>query len=242
MNIFDNYELKARIFPAVLTAMPFGVSFVIWYPDIIGSFESSIIFTVVILILLFSLAKVVRERGKRIQNNLLDEWGDFPTTIILKYSDDTLDVNTKKRYHRYLNSKISEIKLPTTKEQELKDPKLYNGNYRSAVRWLLEKARDHNQYPLVYQENINYGFSRNLLGMKYFGVTFSILSFFFNIFHIYWFSHFSYEELLLIKVVSSLSASLIFLGFWVFFVKKDWVTKTAWTYAEVLLSICEGIN
>lgn len=174
LNMFSQYELKARIFPALLTIAPFGLSTLIWYPELI-SLESSFLTLFVLIIILFFLAKVARERGKKLQEKLLNEWGGFPSTLFLKHNDNTLDDHTKRRYHQYLNKKVSGLRLPS-KEEESKKPHSYDQQYSSAVKWLLEKTRDTKKYPLLYQDNINYGFSRNMVGIKPLGIAFSVLS------------------------------------------------------------------
>jgi hypothetical protein len=237
-NIFSLYELKARIFPSLLTLAPFTLSILIWYPDLIN-FESSLFTSLVIIIILFLIAKVARERGKVIQGNLLEEWGGFPSSIYLKHSDATIDERTKKRYHNYLSKNISHINLPTDKE-ELENPDLYKKEYNSAIQWLLEKTRDTNKYHLLYQDNINYGFSRNMLGIKPFGIIFTLISIVINCFCIYQNKYSSLFELPP-KAWLSFIISMFFILLWIVFVRKNWVKSTAAAYARTLLATCEDI-
>ncbi|ASN06339.1 hypothetical protein [Virgibacillus necropolis] len=237
LDMFSQYELKARIFPALLIVAPFGLTILMWYPSLI-SLESSFITILVLVIILFFLAKIARENGKKVQQKLLDECGEFPSTTFLKHTDNTLNENTKKRYHQYLSKNVEGIQLPT-KEQELESPNFYNDQYNSAVHWLLEKTRDNKKYSLLYQDNINYGFSRNMLGIKPLGIFFSFISIAINIFGIYQ----KYEVSLInlpLKVIISFLISIIFISMWTFFVKKDWVRSTSKAYARTLLSTCEG--
>ena len=43
-----------------------------------------------------------------------------------------------------------------------------------AISWLISRTRDSSKFPLIEEENINLGFSYNLLGVKPFGIFISI--------------------------------------------------------------------
>ncbi|TKD66455.1 hypothetical protein [Pseudalkalibacillus hwajinpoensis] len=239
LDIFSQYELKARIFPGLITIAPFSLTILIWYPELI-SFESSFITIFILIIILFFLAKVARERGKKLQTQLLKEWGDFPSVIFLSHTDNTINNQTKKRYHNFLNEHIDELNLPNKKE-EIKNPALYREQYKSAVDWLLEKTRDNTKYSLLYQDNINYGFSRNMLGIKPFGIFFAMFSLAIDLFGLYQSHSFNLLESPL-KVIISIFLSVFFSLLWLFFVRKKWVESTSRTYARTLLATCEKIT
>ncbi|WP_345243611.1 hypothetical protein [Pontibacillus salipaludis] len=236
LNLFSKYELKARIFPALLAIAPFGLTILIWYPELIN-LESSAITLLVLVIILFSLAKVAREKGKKKQNALLKKWGGFPSTTLLKHDDNTINENTKQRYHNYLNKNVPGIQLPS-KEEELNDSSSTNSTYESAVHWLLEKTRDTKKFPLLYEDNINYGFSRNMLGIKPIGIIFTFVSLGINILGVYQQYAFTLNDLPL-KIWISLIITIFFILLWVFFVKEEWVKSASYAYARTLLSTCE---
>jgi hypothetical protein len=238
-ELFSPYELKARLFPALITVAPFGLSLLIWYPQLID-LETSVLTTFVLLILLFFLAKLARERGKKLQDKLLIEWGGFPSTTFLKHSDNSIDKYTKQRYHQYINKHVSGFQLPS-KEKELSNPSFYDSCYNSVIKWLLEKTRDQKKYHLLYQDNINYGFSRNMVGIKPLGILFSILSLLTNLFSIYKEQGFSWTNYPL-KAWISILISVLFISIWLLFVKKGWVKSTSEAYARTLLSCCEEVE
>lgn len=61
---------------------------------------------------------------------------------------------------------ISAVKLPG-KVKERNNPEGADEEYISAIEKVIPKARDEkDKYPLVHQENISYGFRRNLLALK----------------------------------------------------------------------------
>lgn len=89
--------------------------------------------------------------------------GGKPTTAMLRYSDRRLDPFTKDRYKKVL-SKISGLSFPNEIEEK-EDPLRCDNLYESGVRALIE-ARRGKSYRLIFSENCNFGFMRNLLGLK----------------------------------------------------------------------------
>ncbi len=65
--------------------------------------------------------------------------------------------------------------LPT-EEEEVRDPVGADQHYEAAVSFLREATRDTSKFPLVLAENVNYGFRRNLWGLKPYGLAFAVLA------------------------------------------------------------------
>jgi hypothetical protein len=65
---------------------------------------------------------------------------------------------------------------PDREEQEQADAALADSKYASCVDFLLSKTRDKERFQLLFQENINYGFRRNLWAMKPVGMTIAVLN------------------------------------------------------------------
>src|SRR5690606_14015952 len=57
---------------------------------------------------------------------------------------------------------------------EAHDPGSADAAYDSCALYLRDRTRDKTAFPLVYAENVNYGFRRNLWGMKKAGVVISV--------------------------------------------------------------------
>jgi hypothetical protein len=77
------------------------------------------------------------------------------------------------RRHERLRQLAANVQMPTAKQEE-KNPGKADQVYDSCTAFLLEKTRDKKQFPLVFEENCNYGFRRNLWGMKPFGILTSL--------------------------------------------------------------------
>jgi hypothetical protein len=81
-------------------------------------------------------------------------------------SDSQIDQHTRGRYHNFLGANVPNLVMPTA-SAERHDPKAADDVYVSATKWLKEIMRK--VAPLVDTENAQYGFRRNMRGMKLFG-------------------------------------------------------------------------
>ena len=95
----------------------------------------------------------------------------MPTTIILRFSDDTIDDITKVKYHKWLNEKIPDLQLPESEEEENLDSQS-DSKYESVTKYLRIYANSHReQFPRVYQELKKYNYWRNLYGCKWYALS-----------------------------------------------------------------------
>jgi hypothetical protein len=230
-KLFDHYSLRARLQPALLASMPLVVGAVAWlklsawWPSAIWGLFVTAGFT-------FFLANVARNRGKALEPTLWSIWGGAPTTQLLRHSGPANPV-MRERWHKQL-AKILGKKLPT-KEQELKDGAQADAIYEAGVRLLIGKTRDVKAYPLVYGENVSYGFCRNLFGLKSIGISVSLFGLAASI----------ASGLALGLSVTDLlpwicaTICLFQLLWWIFIVRADWVKVPAMNYAQHLLESAE---
>ena len=179
---------------------------------------------------LFLIARIARDRGKRIQDRLYTKWGGKPTTAMLRHSDQRLDPITKDRYKRTLAKSFNES-FPTQQEESA-DPRGADQIYDSAVKALIEKRRG-KTYRLVFAENCNFGFVRNLLGLKPIGLCISALGFGVGIVLI-WHHAAKIPNPSYIPLAVSVGVAFLLL-----FVTEASARRTAEAYAEVLLRTCE---
>ena len=84
---------------------------------------------------------------------------------MLRQSDETLDLQTKRRYHSRAEALIEGMRLPSPEEEQA-SPKDADEKYESVVRYLLANTRDSSKFALLLKENTAYGFRRNLYGLK----------------------------------------------------------------------------
>lgn len=172
-RFFDAYGRQARLYPALLTLLPLAALVVTVFPTIFTSgVGGSLLAAAVSCGLVFLLADMSRTAGKRLEPKLLQEWGTWPTTIWLRHSSQLLPTATKARYHAFLSGRVPGLALPSQAE-EMNDPAHADDIYRSATQWLQEQCRG-SEFALLHKENAAYGFRRNLLGLKPYGLSLSL--------------------------------------------------------------------
>lgn len=162
-NPLDAYTMKARLVPAVIAGAPafaFAAIFVSW-----GSLGFTHLIAGTALTVLFAaFADVARRRGKAIEPMLIEHIGGLPSTTMLRHRDDTYDADTKAGYHAFIAAKLG--KLAPTAAEEAADPATADSYYARGAAWLRENSRDAKKFDILLNENISYGFRRNLLGLK----------------------------------------------------------------------------
>jgi hypothetical protein len=152
---------QARLYPAFLAGAPL-VAIAIGVYGVPLEPKAGLITLLASFGVIYLLASIAREHGKRIEEALYVAWGGKPTTQLLRHCDSTLDSVTKARYHAFLASKLN-LRFPTASE-ELADPRAADATYESAARWLLDQTRDTKTFPLLFKELIAYGFRGGLKG------------------------------------------------------------------------------
>lgn len=229
----DEYEHRAQLRPALLVSLPLTLALISWFPDlsgmqIVAGFLAYCGFTGL-------LAQFGRDQGKHKEPWLFQQWGGKPTTQLLRHRNNHLDATTKARYRAALNAIVPDMSLPTS-DEEAADPVKADAKYDSCVLFLREKTRDKKAFPLVFAENVNFGFRRNLWGMKPAGIGVSALA-----------------------VIGAIVAAIIntergrppalataatvvnglMLVWWIFRINVDWIRIPAFAYAERLISACD---
>lgn len=167
----DTYSLRARVTPAVLAAAPALALGIAALPVLPGIQK---LWSLISVGLTTFAALTARRHGNRVQPGLWAAWGGPPTTRRLRYrgSPDPAEVT---RRHRQLERVLGAgLELPTA-AQEAADPAAADAAYESAVRRLIAVLRDQPGHRLVTTENRQYGFARNLLGLKPLGQVCALL-------------------------------------------------------------------
>ncbi|PTU78909.1 hypothetical protein DBO86_11680 [Pseudomonas indoloxydans] len=242
-KLFDPYERQARLYPGLLAVAPAAVVFVCFAAagNVLGR---TILSVLVACGVAYALGRIARNAGKRLQEELFAKWGGAPTTQIMRHRDATIDVHTKFRYHETLAKSIG--KPMPTPNAETADPQAADEYYRAATTWLIGRTRDTKAFPLIYKENIAFGFQRNALGLRRGGIVVAALCFGGTLLRMMLLtSSLSSMTDALDKVgapeVVALLVSLMFLGFWIFLVNETALKRTAFAYAVRLFEGCDHI-
>lgn len=161
---FDKYTLFARLFPAIVAAAP--AIALAW--AVIAGKEIKLVQAIAgtaLTVLLMVFADVARRRGKAIEPRLIERMGGLPSITMLRHCDTTFEAATKARMHAFLAEKLAEP-APTA-EQEAAVPETADDFYRRAGNWLRENTRSKKKFDILFNENITYGYRRNLFALKW---------------------------------------------------------------------------
>lgn len=160
----DAYDRRARIAPAILLGIP-GAGFLVAgavSPGVAARAIGFVLGAVGIVI-----AIVVRDRGRELQPRLWESWGGPPAQRRLRWSGGE-PTDTVARLHQRVEAATGES-LPDA-EVEARDPESADRRYDDAIEVLREATRSRDKFPLVFAENVDYGFRRNTLGLRPFGI------------------------------------------------------------------------
>lgn len=120
----------------------------------------------------FLLTQLARDAGKKREKQFFVAWGGIPSVTIFRHRDTRIDAITKSRYHRQLAALVKGAKGPSPEEEQT-DPAMADQVYSAWSSYLRVHTRDTKKYSLLFQENISYGYRRNLCGLRPLGITVS---------------------------------------------------------------------
>ena len=245
-KLFEPYDRKARLYPAMLTLAPIFVLLLCRYGKKV-TLGSGIVSLLIFCGALFWVARVARNAGVRVQDRMWTATGGkTPSVKYLRHCDTTtIDPVTRDRYHAVLSSGIGKA-FPTA-SSEAADSASADHLYWSGIRWLMEQTRDTRKYSHLFKENIAYGFQRNMLGIKSVAVSIAVLCL---VIALFWIglissaapyiqfegiSEWQFEHVLSILLPAGL------LCMWLFAVTEKTVNQASDAYSARLFQACEGL-
>ena len=234
LKLFDHYSFRARLQPALLALLPAAVGIFAWTgPGV--KWQSALWTLFGTAGGTFFLAILARNFGKKIEPALWQSWGGSPTTQLLRHSG-TGNPVLRERWHKFL-SKLLSRPMPTV-EEELTNPMAADDVYNAGIKLLINKTRDVKKFHLIYKENVQYGYCRNLYAMRLMGATFSILGVGVCLAAGLWNLHVGVSKL---YPWVCLATEILFLVWWLSTIKADWVKVPAFAYADRLLESIENL-
>ncbi|HMY55586.1 MAG TPA: hypothetical protein PK671_21655 [Candidatus Obscuribacter sp.] len=175
-DLFDPYNLRARVFPALLVVLPIALAFVsifpVHYQGLVGAVTGC-----VALIGIWLLADHARDAGQNIQAHLYKKWGGKPSITILGHSQKIVSTEALARCHKKLRELDSSLNIPMNLEDEAAHGEKALETYKSCNELLLQHTRDKSKFSLLFEENIRYGFRRNAYAMRIVGFWLSVVGF-----------------------------------------------------------------
>ncbi len=224
LDLLDAYNIRARLSASVILLAPIAVTFFLCFNKV-STIASSSVF--VFVLLAFTNYIPLLQRRFQGRNSRRNYASDF-----LSQNDQTIDSVTKERYYRKLAT-IDESFSPfnnSTDSQTLKKC------CDSAVVYLRVHTRDNH---LVLEENINYGFCKNLYINKPIGIFLCSLLACFLI--IYIALHLKSGDNVSLEFYCAFIFNVILLIFWILGITKKMVNTSAIQYAKTLLSAIDEL-
>jgi hypothetical protein len=235
LKLFDHYSFRARLQPALLTLLPGAIGVFAWTgPGV--KWESALWTLFGTAGGTFFLAILARNLGKQIEPGLWQSWGGSPTTQYLRHAGIGNPV-LRERWHKCL-AKLLGQPMPTV-EQEAADPTAADHAYSAGVKLLINKTRDTKKFHLLYKENIQYGYCRNLYAMRVMGIILSVLGAGASLAAAWWNVRSGSPK---IYPWVCLAAEVMFLVWWLAAITANWVKVPAFAYAERLLESTENLS
>lgn len=235
--MFDNYTLKARYYPVIILFFPIlilGFCYSFQYASIIHLAAS----TGAAGVLTYLFSQLGRDKGKHKEPLLWNHWGGMPSIQLLRSSNSLIDSYTKQRYYQKLFQLCPVTTIDVIDIKQLSSSQA-DEVYLAWTKYLIGQTRDKKKYPLLFKENVSYGFRRNLWGLKIISISFISILILGN--YLFWASKLNAFNPLFYPDTYKYStvALFILILFWIFVVTKNWVRIVAFAYAERL---CESLE
>ena len=231
----DRYDLMARLRPALFTLLPVFLVIGVRVPEI-RTAVSGILSAATACGVTYLLVVLARWQGRALEARLGDRVGRLHSARLLTFADATFSRETKTRYHAFLARNGI---LLSSREEEQADPALAFDRTRSAVDWLLVYTRPKAKQSLLFDENISYGFMRNLRGLKPIAIGVVALMLVAN-------GAVTAEEWMKYQVVLTgvltEAGLLVILALWISLVTIPAVSQASLAYAQRLFAHCETVR
>lgn len=239
LQFLDAYSIRARLFAGLIAGAPLVWLAVVLVPwDKFGA--AHVLASVAAAVGVFALADLARTKGRRVEAQLYAKWGGKPSTTMLRLSDQILDPTTKERYRRYL---AAQLKAPCPSEVDEKaDSAACDTFYEGCGNWLRERTRDTQKFKLLFEENITYGFRRNLYGLKSLSIFFDCLLVVGGLTALMLGTPASIDSEAGLKLASTIVIALLHIGYFAAFVTETAVRDAAIQYGRQLLLSCETLG
>lgn len=226
LDILDPYNIRARLSPSIVLLGPIALTLLLCFESLYNAASST-----VFLVILFSLTNYVPILQRRLSKRNMLPYNY--AARLLYWDNPEIDKVSKQRYYEKLASldqTFSVFKNPS-------DTKEFKDCCESAVIYLRNNTRGNH---LVYEENINYGFCKNMVIDKPIGITINICLAIF----IFLYSWTTSGKILAISHENwfSICINLCYFIFWIFGINKKMLEESAKRYAYALITSIDSLK
>jgi hypothetical protein len=224
----DAYTTRARLLPGLLAVLPVAVTCYAWNPGrildwnalgaILVGFGGTIL-----------LAFIARDLGKRAEDRLYKTWRGRPTELLLMHSGE-MEPALRARRHDALQKFFRDVPIPTAAE-EVNAREAAMKRWQTLTQLMISRYREQaDKYPLVFEENCNYGMRRNMYGLRSIGIAVALITAIALGLQLY--GKFSGHEPVPVVSLAMEAVNVVMLFVWLFWVTESTVKKGAYLYAE----------
>ncbi len=172
VSLGDRYDIQARLLPGLIAVSPLFVLISSYYGDKGEWLDAIMKAGGVELIIGVAFSKLARLLGVAYENRLVRDWGGLPATQWLLPGDHTHSEQVKVRWRQAL-ADLSGLELDETQgEQDEGEQKRVIDDAIGSVR---NRIRGTKEAEFLHRQNIEYGFARNLGGLRRLLVPLSLL-------------------------------------------------------------------
>lgn len=228
-SMMDAYDRTARLKPLAFLSAPMTfyvagltVALPTWWQRLVG------IAALAATGLPLFATQLVGDAGKEAQCRLWRDWGGRPTTLMLQFEGAENRRAVARRHD--LVERATGVHMPT-EQDEAADPHAAGDIYEVASDELKELTRG-GSFPDVARELANYGFRRNLYGIRYLGLLAAAASLVAACVTAWIFRT---ETPRLVPVLIAAALCLIWLVLWTLVVNAAFVRRGGDRYADRLL-------
>ena len=225
LELLDAYSIRARLSASIILLAPVAVTIFFCFEEIITLASSSVLIAIILAFTNYIpiLQRCACKNTKHVKNYAAE---------FLYADNNVIDAVTKARYYSMLakiDNSFSAFQKPETTEA-------FQECCVSAVIYLRNHTRD-NQ--LVQEENMTYGFCKNLFVTKKYGIIFSLVCGIFT--GTYAWSLFSAFSEIPLQYYFAFAFNISMLVFWIFGITRLILEDTAIRYAKALLAAIDSL-
>ncbi len=231
ISVFNLYNIRVRMSVTVVLLAPFILQLYLLFEEF-----RELSTTVVVILIGLALGNIVMLHSRMLGATAMKKCfpNGMPAQKYLLPSSDYLDDDTKKRYYRFFKKNINDFVISEVDEE-------MENSIKTSVNWLIAQTRNTDDFPLINEENINFGFSYTLLGLKKYGIIISIVMLLTNTALMSCVMGPSIQlDIDLFNLIYLFMIDSMFLFVWIFMVNKKLVRNSAKKYARALLSACDS--
>lgn len=225
LDLLDAYNIRARLSPSIILLGPIAFTIFLCFESVYTFTSSTIL--ICILLAFTNYIPILQRHIRAKKPSPINYAAQF-----LEMNDSTIDSVSKKRYYQKLatiNESFSLFRTPSNTPE-------FKNCCKSAVLYLRNQTR--NQH-LVLEENINYGFCKNMMASRPIGITICLFMSLLTVGYSLSLSPTLYENPMSNWV--ALIANLLLLLFWLFGINKKMLEEASRRYAFTLISAIDTL-